>query len=502
MAYTKQTWLDRVGTFLNRFTKSNETLSSVELVNNPGTITQAGTAFSASRMNYMESGIENAHRIATPLSDLSRVMRINGDGVPMFPDNVAGTLQKYVGFTSSPVYVSGATVIVENGALKLTITTTGNWFAIFPDVTEYNSALLQIEYRATPARPMNLVSGGITWTQIAVQETTGSRQILTGYTDVQNRHLEINNEGWSVGDVVYIYSEYLGSGLYDTPVYGKDGQTVAVNHGAVPVNGPRGNGLLFQGKGAMKLVFNGPVISSTGTIRFKFKTSATLSAGYYFGNYEASAGVNLYQDIAGNADIAGFTIGSLSPDTEYVYSLHVSSTNLYVYRNGTLTHTHTLSAPLVAGTSNLYISRVPLSTDGQDFSLYDFEYVAEAETLDAHIRYHNGDDAVDSQQKSATPVPHSIVTRDANGGINASNMFSYDLVIDSNAKLAAWAKAAHKRLINHAETMARMDGAIEELFRRQHAEHAETVGRLMDFIMRLAERCAGQAEALSRRAEK
>ena len=60
-------------------------------------------------------------------------------------------------------------------------------------------------------------------------------------------------------------------------------------------------------------------------------------------------------------------------------------------------------------------------------------------TQDDATRYHNGDDAVDSQQKSATPVPHSIVTRDANGGINASNMFAYDLVIDSNAKLAAWA---------------------------------------------------------------
>lgn len=85
------------------------------------------------------------------------------------------------------------------------------------------------------------------------------------------------------------------------------------------------------------------------------------------------------------------------------------------------------------------------------------------------------------------------------GTITAERMQAIE---EAHARLAAWAKAAHRRLQNHAETMGRMDGAIEELFRRQHAEHAATVGRLMDFILRLAERCAGQAELLTKRAEK
>lgn len=60
MAYVKQTWVARAGTFLNRFTKSNETPTSVELVNAPGTLSEPGTPFSVERMNHMEDGIEAA----------------------------------------------------------------------------------------------------------------------------------------------------------------------------------------------------------------------------------------------------------------------------------------------------------------------------------------------------------------------------------------------------------------------------------------------------------
>lgn len=60
MAYSKQTWEPRLGTNLNRFLKENETTQYVELTQDPETITQSGTPFTADRMAHMEDGIENA----------------------------------------------------------------------------------------------------------------------------------------------------------------------------------------------------------------------------------------------------------------------------------------------------------------------------------------------------------------------------------------------------------------------------------------------------------
>lgn len=60
MAYTKTTWVDRVVAFANRFTKSAETTTSVTLVADPGTVTQAGTTLSATLMNKIEQGIADA----------------------------------------------------------------------------------------------------------------------------------------------------------------------------------------------------------------------------------------------------------------------------------------------------------------------------------------------------------------------------------------------------------------------------------------------------------
>lgn len=61
MAYTRTTWADRLVQFPNRFSKSNETTTSVTLSADPGTVTNAGTALSATNLNKMEDGIELAN---------------------------------------------------------------------------------------------------------------------------------------------------------------------------------------------------------------------------------------------------------------------------------------------------------------------------------------------------------------------------------------------------------------------------------------------------------
>ncbi len=62
MAYVKTTWVDRLVQFPGRFTKSNETSGSVTLAADPGTVTNAGTALSATNLNKMEDGIELADK--------------------------------------------------------------------------------------------------------------------------------------------------------------------------------------------------------------------------------------------------------------------------------------------------------------------------------------------------------------------------------------------------------------------------------------------------------
>ena len=61
MAYTRTEWKARQGTGLNRFIKTQETADSVNLTNEPFTVTAPGTPFSAENMNHIEQGIEDAH---------------------------------------------------------------------------------------------------------------------------------------------------------------------------------------------------------------------------------------------------------------------------------------------------------------------------------------------------------------------------------------------------------------------------------------------------------
>lgn len=61
MAYSKTNWIARVGTALNRFLKTNESDTSVELTNDPSGVTTPGTPFTAANMNKIEQGIYDSH---------------------------------------------------------------------------------------------------------------------------------------------------------------------------------------------------------------------------------------------------------------------------------------------------------------------------------------------------------------------------------------------------------------------------------------------------------
>lgn len=61
--YKRRVWKARSGVKLNRFTKSNETSSSVELTQNPESISISGTPFTADAMNNIEQGVANINQV-------------------------------------------------------------------------------------------------------------------------------------------------------------------------------------------------------------------------------------------------------------------------------------------------------------------------------------------------------------------------------------------------------------------------------------------------------
>lgn len=60
MPYVPFTWKDRTVQYPRRYTKTDIDSDTVELVPEPGTITEAGTALTSLRMNAIEQGINQA----------------------------------------------------------------------------------------------------------------------------------------------------------------------------------------------------------------------------------------------------------------------------------------------------------------------------------------------------------------------------------------------------------------------------------------------------------
>ena len=435
MAYTKQTWLDRVGTFLNRFTKSNETLSSVELVNNPGTITQAGTAFSASRMNYMESGIENAHRIATPLSDLSRVMRINGDGVPTFPDNVAGiTYFKDPGdwVLADFSYDASVTPSITGGKYRVAKATSAGNIQVYKTI-DWSTKLVRVKVSASYTGTVRLGA-----TIASVFTSLKEVAILAGQTIYVDCYIPASCTVFfvallgtiPVGQYIEVDTLYTGSGLYDTPVYDKACCNRATNNGVLPVPGFRGQALRFTE--ASGLVFDNPVVGLVGTLYGRIRRETLTGATQIVcSNYAASPvnGISLMFATTNNLQLNIYSAGSavqsvviktgLTDLLDHTFEIIATGTTLTPVFDGV--RGTTVSGVLMMGSGVFTVGRN--SASGGDHFLglvHDIGFKSNVFTIDEDIRYHNGDDAFDSQQKSVTPVSYSIATRDATGKMQAS----------------------------------------------------------------------------------
>lgn len=382
---------------------------------------------------------------AFPLSDLSRVMRVNGDGVPTFPDNVAGRKYWNDDFTTTDSWggING-TVSVSGGTLIGTATS--NPSGLYRDVSGSAGDIIRVKIKASISVLLQFqlrISGVDTLVKTQTVAANTYTYIDIPATSAFTRFIVSHGTN---GITTSIDTIYIGSGLYDTPVYDKACCNRATNKGVLPVPGPRGLALSFNG--AQSLVGDNPIIGTTGTIAFKFKRKilGTLQAIMSNQTYGASGALvffeagNTIRFAVNNGSTYGYSATGTQTDTANFHSCVITfeSSALRFYIDGIANAVHLNPQQMALATAVLYIGRESGGSYGS-YDLADIRYDSRIWTQDDVTRYHNGDDAVDSQQKAVTPVPHSIVTRGANGEINASNMFAYDIVIDSDAKLAQWA---------------------------------------------------------------
>lgn len=138
MAYTKTTWKDRLVEFSNRFTKSNETATSVTLTPDPGTITEAGTPLSAANLNKIEQGIYDAHVTAdaalpasqyTATDVLAKLKTVDGAGSGLDADFIDGINSDRFIYGSdqrgTTIWTTGANNIIKSGYYYITTDYTG-----------------------------------------------------------------------------------------------------------------------------------------------------------------------------------------------------------------------------------------------------------------------------------------------------------------------------------------------------------------------------------------
>ena len=115
MSYVKQTWVDRLVQFAKRYSVAEDASGNLTLTVEPGTVTAAGTALDASRLNHMETGIEDA---SNRLNDLEGGTFAAGDAAALGGVAAANWMRKDGGasfpFTAMP-YI-GASPLYEYGS--------------------------------------------------------------------------------------------------------------------------------------------------------------------------------------------------------------------------------------------------------------------------------------------------------------------------------------------------------------------------------------------------
>lgn len=391
----------------------DETVAGVKTFSSSPVVPDADAANEAINKRQLDA-VQN---LATPLSDLSRAMQINGDGVPTFPDNVAGRVYWKDDFSTTDSWSGiNGTVSVSGGVLIGTAT--GTPFGVSRVVSGSANNVIRIKVKASISilLQIQLSISGVD-TLVKTQQLSANQYSIVDFIAPSNfTRIILYYSGASTGNTLSIDTIYIGSGLYDTPVYDKACCNRFTNYGALPVNGLRGKALQFSG--AQYLQADNPVIGTTGTVAIKFKCGVLGTTPVLVDNRDTSKSngfaIVLLADNTVNVIIRDatqapfYSLGTIS-DIISIHTLVIAynGTTIVSYLDNVMS-SRTQTVAMSNSTTNLCIGR-PSSVLDNFFTgnLYDFRYDSRIWTADDVTRYHNGDDTVDSQQKAVTPTPRS-----------------------------------------------------------------------------------------------
>lgn len=372
----------------------------------------------------------------TPLSDLSRVFRLTGDGIPIFPDNVAGrTYWQDDWLTTDGWGGINGTVAVSGGVL--TGTATGTPFGIYRDISGSAGSVIRVKIKASVSVLLQFqlrISGVDTLVKTQTVPANSYQYIDIPATSAFTRFIVFY--GATVGNTISLDTIYIGSGLYDTPVYDKACCNRFTNNGVLPVPAPRGQGMLFQG--AQYLQADNPVSGITGTWFCKLARNAVGSYNERIAannEYVTNTGMTYYISSTGSVAFSYGTGASMPTfsTTETIADINLhdlvfvfTGSVLYIYIDGLLVKTTTGLSAMAQPKTNLTIGSASHMIDAYfNGKIFDAGYASNLWTANDAIRYHNGDDAVDSQQKAITNVPNAIKICDSKGNIRQPGLPVY-----------------------------------------------------------------------------
>lgn len=140
MAYTKHTWLARLGTGLNKFLNSG-TSTNLVLTPNPDSITQQGSPFSATWMNEMEQGIYNGNTLTGTSAPTTSTAGVVGQ---LYLNTTNGYLYKCTAASTTYTWANVADLFTMFSALSSSTPSTTSKLPFYNGSSAYYSTLADL----------------------------------------------------------------------------------------------------------------------------------------------------------------------------------------------------------------------------------------------------------------------------------------------------------------------------------------------------------------------
>ena len=380
------------------------------------------------------------HTADTPVSDISRILDVTGDGVPEIPDDPAGVTylqDAWATVDGWATFNATGTVSVASGMLKSIGNNSQAYNYVAKSLTGVDSKYVIVKVKTSIAATLRVSSynGSAYITDVDIVAEANKMYFLlciltTGITQIRIGTL---NSGASTVEIDYIY---IGTGAYLTKVADRSGNSLdLLNTAVTPVNTANGRGLQFNGapsRLSSPLPFSLPDIftvcckamsvNSTTVARSIFSTAMAGVLGWFEIDRNSSSGdLRVIGNNGSTSQTASF-VGFFEDNV--VASIGVSfnwtTKAVSVYKNGVLFGTGTLTGAIKPAPAILYLGE----RTGLGFpwlgTLSNIQLHSRALTEDEHYRYHIDPTSVDSSVRSVTPLADSQVVRDAVGNIQAN----------------------------------------------------------------------------------